>query len=203
MASATTLPKRSEIPTEYTWKLETIYATNDIWEADFARVTALLPDIRAYEGRLGESGTTMLAAFKVRDTAYEVWGRLFVYANMRMHEDSANSTYQALADRSTTLANDLNTASAYMTPEILAIPQERIESFLAETAGLDLYRHALDEINRQRAHVLSAEMEGLLAQAAELGQGPEHIFELFNNADLKLPLVRDEHGQEVRLTQGN
>ncbi|WIG62042.1 MAG: Oligoendopeptidase F [Ktedonobacterales bacterium] len=203
MASATTLPKRSEIPTEYTWNLETIYATNDVWEADFARVTALLPDIRAYEGRLGESGTTMLAAFKVRDTAYEVWGRLFVYANMRMHEDSANSTYQALADRSTTLANDLNTANAYMTPEILAIPQERIESFLAETAGLDLYRHALDEINRQRAHVLSAEMEGLLAQAAELGQGPEHIFELFNNADLKLPLVRDEQGQEVRLTQGN
>src|SRR5262245_46809192 len=203
MATVQALPKRHEVPSELTWNLESIYATDAAWEAAFARVTALLPEVRAFEGRLGASGAALLNAFAQRDGAYEILGRLFVYATMRMHEDSANSTYQALADRATTLANDLNTATAYMTPEILALTQERLDAFLAETPGLQLYRHALDEINRQRAHVRSAEVEGLLAQAGELGNAPEHVFELLNNADLKLPVLTDEHGQQVQLTQGN
>ncbi|HLY29864.1 MAG TPA: oligoendopeptidase F, partial [Ktedonobacterales bacterium] len=106
-------------------------------------------------------------------------------------------------DRVGTLSNDLNAISAYMTPEILSLPQEKIDAFLAEEPGLAVYRHALDEINRQRPHVLSAEMEGLLAQAAEMGASPERIFEMLNSADMKLPVVHDEHGAEVQLTQGN
>ncbi|HEX6818848.1 MAG TPA: oligoendopeptidase F, partial [Ktedonobacterales bacterium] len=203
MTAATTLPKRSEIPTSYTWNLQSIYQSDAEWERDFTRVTEMLPRVAAFQGRLCSSGETLLEALRLRDGAYEVWGRLFVYANMRMHEDSANSVYQALADRSTTLANDLNTASAYMTPEILATPEATIQRYLEEVEGLRLYRHALDEINRQRAHVLSAEMEALLAQAAELGNAPEHVFEMLNNADLKFPVIRDAQGAEVQLTHGN
>src|SRR5690349_19896232 len=122
---------------------------------------------------------------------------------MRINDASANSTYQPLADRATTLANDLNTAAAYVTPELLSIPQQPLDTFVEQTPGLPLYRHALDEVNRQRAHVLSAEMEALLAQAAELGNAPEHVYEMLSNADLKLPAVADESGQQVQLTQGN
>jgi oligoendopeptidase F len=203
MATVTTLPKRNEIPKEYTWNLESIYATDADWERDFTHVVSLLPEIRAFEGRLGESGQTLLDALRTRDNAFEIWGRLFVYATMRMHEDSANSTYQALADRATTLANDLNTAAAYITPEILSIPQQQLDTFVELTPGLPLYRHALDEVNRQRAHVLSAEMEALLAQAAELGNAPEHIFDMLTDADLKFPVIRDDKGDEVQLTHGN
>jgi oligoendopeptidase F len=203
MTTATTLPKRSEIPVEYTWNLASIYPTDTAWEQDFARVTALLPQLRSFQGRIGESGAIMLDAFRVRDEAGKTLGRLFVYAHMRMHEDTANSTYQALADRVTTLASDLSTAASYIKPELLALPWERIEQFLQETPDLRVYRHELDEINRERPHVLSAEMEGLLAQAAELGNAPQHIFELLHDADLKLPVVCDDQGQEVKLTQGN
>src|SRR5262249_36047016 len=122
MATVQALPKRNEVPKEHTWNLENIYPTDAAWEAGFAQVTAALPEVRAFEGRLGESGAALLDAFTRRDAAYEILGRLVVYATMRMHEDSTNNTYQALADRATTLANDLNAAAAYMTPEILAIP---------------------------------------------------------------------------------
>jgi oligoendopeptidase F len=203
MTGVKTLPRRSEIPAELTWNLASIYPTDARWEEDFAHVAGLLPELRSYAGRMGDSGATLLEALGRRDHAYEVWGRLFVYATMRMHEDSTNSTYQGLADRATTLANELNAATAYMTPEILAIPQERLDTFLAETPGLQLYRHALDEINRQRAHVLSPELEALLAQASEIGNAPEHIFEMLNNADMTFPIVRDAQGNEVQLTHGN
>ena len=201
--TAATLPKRSEVPREHTWDLESIYPTDADWERDFARVTAMLPEITRFQGRLGESGSVLLAAIRARDAAAEVLSRLYVYAEMRQHEDSANSTYQALADRATTLANEFTAAAAYMTPELLAIPEDRLAAFLATEPDLALYRHAIDEILRERPHVLSAEMEGLLAQAGELGDTPQRIFGMLNDADLKLPLVHDERGQDVQLTQGN
>ncbi len=203
MATVTTLPKRNEIPKHYTWNLESIFSTDDDWERDFARVAAMIPSLKALEGHTGESGQTLLAALRGRDTAYEVWGRLTVYANMRLHEDSTNSAHQAQADRVATLGNDLHAATAYLTPEILAIPPEQLDSFLEQTPDLRLYRHTLDEISRQRAHVLSSAMEALLAQAAELGNAPEHIYDMLTDADLKFPVITDDKGEQVQLTHGN
>src|SRR5260221_6997371 len=121
---------------------------------------------------------------------------------MRQHEDTDKSVYQALSDRATTLASDFGAAASYMTPEILAIPEEGLRAFLAAQPGLQIYRHALDEILREREHVLPAPMEALLAQASEIGDAPERIFGMLNNADLKLPTVHDDQGHEVQLTQG-
>src|SRR5262249_23174373 len=123
--------------------------------------------------------------------------------NLRLHEDTTNTTYQALADRVTTLASEFGTATAYMTPEILAIPQEQLDRFLEQEPRLQVYRHALDEINRERPHILPAEQQALLAPASEIGNAPERIYEMLTSADLKLPVVRDENGDEVQLTQGN
>ena len=198
-----TRPKRSDVKTEDTWELETIYPTNEAWEADFTRVNAMQPGLSELQGRLGDSAQTLFEALKRRDAAGDILGRMFVYAYMRLHQDSTDNTYQAMADRVTTLANDINTATSYQTPEILAIPQERLDAFLQEEPGLQVYRHALDEITRERPHILSAEIEALLAQAAELGNAPERIYEMFSSADLTLPSVRDAEGNEVQLTQGN
>ncbi|HEX6817693.1 MAG TPA: oligoendopeptidase F [Ktedonobacterales bacterium] len=201
--STATLPQRHEIPVEQTWNLGTIYATDAAWEQDFQRVSLMLPKIRQFEGRLGSSAQTLLDALTTRDAAGEVLGKLFVYATMRWHENTANSTYQALADRVNTLASDFGTASAFFTPEILAIPQVQLDGFLRQEPKLQVYRHALDEINRMRPHVLATEMEALLAQASEMGSGPERTYEMLTNADLKLPTITDENGQTVQITQGN
>ena len=203
MTTAQALPKRSEVPTELTWNLESIYPSDAAWEDEFTQVAALLPGIAAYAGRLGESAAVFLEAMTKQDEAAERLSRLVVYAHMRLHQDTANSVYQALADRVITLANDLNTTTSYITPEILALPQARIDGFLTEEPKLAVYRHQIDEINRQRAHVLTGEMEALLAQAGEMASAPERIFEMLNNADMKLPVVHDEHGAEVQLSQGN
>ncbi|HZC05808.1 MAG TPA: oligoendopeptidase F [Ktedonobacterales bacterium] len=203
MTTAQTLPKRSEIPTELTWNLSAIYPTDVAWEAEFARVAAQLPQVRAFEGRLGESAQTLLAAFTARDAVGEALGKLFVYAHMRLHEDTTNSAAQALADRVTTLDSEFSSAVAYMRPELLAIPQERLDSFVASEPGLAVYRHQLEEITRERAHVLSAEIESLLAQASEVGAAAERIYDMLSDADMKLPKVRDDQGQETQLTQGN
>ena len=194
--------KRHEVPKEYTWDLESVYATDDEWEQDFQKVTDMIPRLASFQGKLGESGQRLLEALQTRDEVYMVLERLASYAQMRSDQDQANSKYQALDDRATTLWAKVAAAGAYMTPEILAISEEQLEQFMASEPGLQLYRHELDDLRREKGHVRSPEVENLLAQVSEVGSAPSTIFSMLENADLKFPKVKDEQGREVELTEG-
>ncbi|HEY7358722.1 MAG TPA: M3 family metallopeptidase, partial [Ktedonobacterales bacterium] len=201
--STTTLPKRSEVPVALTWNLETIYVTPEDWERAFVWVNDELPKMVAYQGTLGNSAQTLYDAFQLDNSVSEVLGKLYVYASLRSDEDTSNSTNLGRLSRVTTLAAKAGAATAFMTPEILDIPQERVESFLREDTRLELYRHILDELLRRKPHVRSAEVEALLAEVSEPLEAPSQVFNMLNNADLKLPTIKDASGQEVELTKGN
>lgn len=196
------LLKRSEVKPEFTWNLEAMYASNEAWEKDFAKVVELLPKVTSYQGKLGESAQTLLAALKARDEIFMLTEQVAVYAHMRRDEDSTNSTYQALADRVTSLYARVEAAASYMTPEILAIPEARLQQFFSEEQGLQLYRHELDDLLREKAHIRSAEVEALLAETGEVAAAPSTIFGMLDNADMKFPVIKDEQGNDVELTKG-
>jgi oligoendopeptidase F len=198
-----TLPKRSEVPVELTWNLESIYATPEDWEQAFTWVNDELPKLGTYQGTLGRDAATLYAALQLDDRLSETLHKLFAYANMRSDEDTSNSTNLARLNRVMALGAKAAAISAFMTPEILEIPQERIEAFLRDDPRLELYRHALDELMRRKPHVRSAEIEGLLAEASEALEAPSQVFNMLNNADLKLPTIRDTEGQDVEVTKGN
>jgi len=198
-----TLPKRSDVPVELTWNLETIYETPEAWEQAFQWVNDELPKLAAFEGTLGNSAQTLYDAFQLDNALSQVLGKLHVYASLRSDEDTSNGPNLARLSRIQMLGAKAAAASAYMTPEILDIPQERIDSFLREDERLELYRHVLDELLRRKPHVRSAEVEALLAEVGEALEAPSQVFNMANNADLKLPTVKDADGQDVELTKGN
>ncbi len=200
-----TVPPRSEIPVEMTWDLESIFATDSLWEENFTFVSQQIPKLRDLQGSLMQSAQGLNQALRLRDQAAEVLGRLLVYATMRFHEDTRRVEYQALSDRAMSLAAEFNQATAFFVPEILSIPPERLEKYFTEEPALALYRHQIDEITRMRPHVRSAEVEQTLAGFTELAQGPDRTFEIFENADLPpfMPVITDEAGNEVQLTTGN
>jgi len=197
------LASRQETVKEFTWSLEDMYATTDQWEDDFARVSALLPQLAAFAGTLNRDGATLLQALRLHDQLGEMLGRLFTYALMRRDEDNTNSAAQAMADRAISLANRAASATSFIEPEILAIPQDQLMAFMQSEPGLALYKHHLDEITRRRAHVRSAEVEALLAATGEMHNAPGQIFRMLFDADLKLPPVHDTENNEVELTKGN
>lgn len=200
--TAGAVPKRHELPAEYTWNIESIYPNNDAWEEDFKRLESSLPDLEQLSGTLAESADALLHALQQRDKASELLEQLYVYAFLRQAEDTTNSTYQALTGRIAALYARFNTAIAFFEPELLAMPDDQIEQLLAQNDELRVYTHSLNELRRQRAHVRSAEIEALLAAAGEMARAPKAIFTMLNDADLKFPYIKDEEGNDVELTQG-
>ncbi|GIN62978.1 oligoendopeptidase F [Robertmurraya siralis] len=196
------LPARSEIKIEDTWRLEDIFATDEAWEKEFQEVSELIPGIAAYQGKLAESANTLYEALQKQDHILERISKLYTYAHMRYDQDTTNSFYQGLDGRIKALYSQVASALAYIVPELLSIEEGKLQAFLEEKEELKLYEHALDEINLQRPHVLSAEQESLLAEASEVMDASSNTFGMLNNADLEFPSIKDENGEEVEVTHG-
>lgn len=196
------LPSRSEIPVEETWRLEDIFETDEAWEKEFQAVKEMIPKISEYQGKLHESAATLYEALQYQDAISLRLGKLYTYAHMRYDQDTTNSFYQGLNDRATNLYTQVASSLSFIVPEILAIDENKLKSFLEENQDLKLYEHALDEINRARPHVLSAAEEALLAAASEVMGSSSNTFGMLNNADLKFPTIKDENGDEVEVTHG-
>jgi oligoendopeptidase F len=203
MTTTRVFKSRSTIPTEYTWNLASIFAQDEQWEQEFQDIQGRLPELEALKGTLSRSGADLLTVLRKRDELAERLERLYAYASMHRDEDTTNSTYQGMTDRAMQLYVQASTIVSYIEPEILALPQETLDKYLAETPGLSLYKHQFDELNLKRPHIRSAEVEAILAATGEMRDAPGNIFSMINNADLKLPAIKDEQGQEVELTQGN
>ncbi|WP_297992645.1 oligoendopeptidase F [Anoxybacillus sp.] len=199
---AKTLPTRKDVPVQYTWRLEDIFATDEQWEEEFQAITALLPKFSEYKGKLGESAQTLYEALQYRDHVLFRLGKLYAYAHMRHDEDTANSFYQAFETRAESLYAEAGNVMAFIVPEILALDEDVLRTFLQQYEPLRLYEHELDEMNRQRPHVLSEKEEALLAQAAEVMNASSNTFGALNNADLRFPTIKDENGEEVEVTHG-
>ncbi|MDC2863917.1 oligoendopeptidase F [Bacillus sp. BP-3] len=200
--TAKALPARNEIEVENTWRLEDIFQTDAEWEAEFQAVKELLPKLTEFKGKLGESANALLETLQYEDEISMRLGKLYTYAHMRYDQDTTNSSYQALNDRATSLYSQVSSSMAYIVPEILTIAEETLQSFLQENKELKVYEHALEEITRQRPHVLSEAEEALLAQASEVMSASSNTFGILNNADLKFPSIQDENGEEVEVTHG-
>ncbi|MBU9721782.1 MULTISPECIES: oligoendopeptidase F [Bacillaceae] len=202
MAGTTKLPKRDEIPKELTWDLEDIYATDDDWEKEFSEVKEMFPKLTEFRGKLGSSGEKLYEALQYQNEISKKLSKLYTYSHMRYDQDTTNSFYQGFNDRASQLVSQVTNAASFITPELLAVPEEKIKQFLTEYPELQLYKHALEQLNHQRPHVLSEKEESLLAQASEVTENSANTFGMLNNADMKFPEVKDEEGNDVEITHG-
>lgn len=193
---------RTEIAEQHKWKLEDIYSSLDDWRQDADQVFQMSQELATYEGRLGESAETLLAALQLQDKMEAQISRMVGFARMHRDEDNTNTTYQALTDRGISIAVQLERAQAFFVPELLAIPEDKLWGMVSANPDLLVYEFALRDLFRQQAHVLSAAEEALLAAAGDVLGAPHQIFSMFNDADMRFPNVRDENGEQVELTHG-
>lgn len=194
--------KRREIPEEYRWKLEDVYSGGEGWEADFKRVKQLIQEIEPYQGKVGDSASTLLAVLELLNEMQRKSDKLYVYSRMRRDEDNANSEFQTLFDRAEGLGVQANSAVAFVVPELTALTREKVIEFEQAEPQLAVYRHYFDDLFRQKEHILSEKEERLLAMSADLSSASANIFTMLNNADIKFPNIHDEQGREVELTKG-
>ena len=196
-----TIPERSDVERTFKWSLEDLFEDTVEWENGLKEARDLMDSLESFRGKLSSSPSTLLECLRLCDRIGELTSKLYAYAHMKSHEDTRDPAGQAIAARATSLAVAASRSEAFVTPEILQIPEETLSEFLNSEGDLEIYRFFLEEILRKRDHVLSSREEELLAASGELAHAPENIFSMLTNADMIFPPIRDEKGREVPFSE--
>ncbi|MBD5556620.1 MAG: oligoendopeptidase F [Roseburia sp.] len=200
---AKTLPKRSEVKEEYTWNLSDMYASKEAWEQDITEINTLTAEIEKMEGSVASSAKDLLFVLEQMAKAEQKLELAFNYAERLYDQDQNNSEHQAMSQKMYAIYTDYSSRTAFVVPEILAADMTVLEEYIKENGKLELYRKQIEEIQRTKAHSLSAELEKLVAMTGEMAQTPAQVFSVLANADSRFPEIEDENGEKFRLTNGN
>lgn len=193
------IPARQDIAAEYKWKIEDIYASDEAWESDLKKLRGSAEKIAAYKGRLSQA-EPLCEFLRYDDELSVLLDSLGNYAQRKNDEDTRVALYQDMVSRFETACVEISGASAFVVPEIIAIPDEDYERLFAQCEGLKLYRRNLDRIRSRRAHTLSEAEERLMALSGEVMGTPDAVFSMLNDADLKFPDAADSEGKLHQVT---
>jgi oligoendopeptidase F len=191
--------ERSQVPDQYKWNLADLFASTDAWRAKKAEVAGRLPELTAFNGKLGDSAATFTKALSTDMALRKEVVRLYVYAMQLRDEDTKVAANAALFQEAEQLQNAFNEASAFVQPEILAIDPAKIEGFFKAEPALAPYRPFVDNILRLKAHTRSPEVEKVLAQAGTMQATPDNVYGTFTGAEFPYPEITLSTGEKVRL----
>ncbi|MGI5976816.1 MAG: oligoendopeptidase F [Candidatus Limivicinus sp.] len=194
------VPKREDVPEKYTWNLKDMYESDETWQKEYEALQDMPGRFSAFRGRLGESGETLLEFFRLEDEADVRLEMLLGYASCKSDQDTSNAIYQDMRGRAVGIYVAVSSAAAFATPELIAIPGERLDGFYSAVPELETYRRSIERVRRMAPHTLSPAEETLLASAGEMSESPDNICSVFRNAELKFPDVKDGEGGLHQLT---
>jgi len=190
---------RNDIPEAYRWNIADILADEAAFDATVTTVEEMLPKLKAYQGRLGESPDVLADALDLYNEIQKAGEDAVVWANQRQHTDTRDQTANSTQAKSRALGGKVGEAASFLAPEIAQIPAETIESFM-KNERLVTYRHVIDDIMRTAAHIRSSEVEQVLAASSLLRGSPSQIYSYLTDADIVWPKITGADGDEVTAT---
>ena len=194
--------KRQEQQVENTWRLEDIYENEDLFSQDAERLDARMDQFAGLQGTLKDGSEALLKVMQLYEEMNQIFEKLYVYANQRNHEDTANTKYQKMSGEMNIVAARLSQVTAWLESEILELDEAVLRQEMELEPELKKYDWFLIQITRKKAHILDKEKEALMARVGELAQTPSNVFAMFNNADITFPEITDEKGEKRKLTVG-
>ncbi len=179
-----------------------IFSSDQEFDEKYLELSEELKQSEKHKGTLDQGASQFLNAIEFVLRVYRQTEVIYVYAHLKNDQDTGNTDYQALYARASSLFSKVSEAVSWFEPEILQLSDDQIWQYFKEEPKLEVYRHYIQQIVDNRAHVLSAEQESLLAGAGEIFDASSDTFAVLNNADLVFPTIEGENGEIVQLSHG-
>ena len=195
--------RREQIPERYRWDTTRLFENDEAFSRALSEAKDLEEEYEIWEPTAMSSGAGLLGYLRFDDDATLELERLFNYVSRRADEDTRVGKYQDLKAQLRALIARVGAASAWLAPKLLALSDETLDGWYADTPGLNLYRRAIDRMRALKDHVLTPSEEALLAQASEMAAQPEAIFSMLNDADMSFEDAVDSKGHSHAVTHGS
>ena len=194
---------RSEIDDKYKWDLTKMYKDAKEFNDDYDKALELINEISRFRGKLLNDSNTLYEYLKKDDELNVVMTNLYVYASALNDEDVSNKDNQKTYLKVLNLYSLTDEKLSFTTSELLKTDYEVIKEYIKENDNLKEYAFDLEEIYRFQPYVLSEPEEKLVSNLSDLSQKFKNNFSIINNTLVDFGYIKDEDGNEVKLTNGN
>lgn len=192
---------REKISNEFQWQIEDIFADAEAWEAASISLKKALAKFKTFKGELHQSNV-LFDCLSYRDLLSQNAEKIYAYARLQRDTDNSNQTFQTLVGKAESLLAEFSNIVSFIEPEILAIPKLSLDKLVVKTPALKQYRHYLDDLIRQSAHILPAREEEILSKSQLATGSAENIFRILTAADINFSPVIDSKGNEHAVSEG-
>ena len=196
---ANTIPERKDVPASDKWDLSTLYKSDEDWEKALASIKQLTENVVAFKGKLALSSDSLLGALKANEALEKVIETVYNYASLQHTADEGDSAAQDRDGRAMMAYAASESATSFFSPELMAIPDEKINSWMNLPEFAD-YKIFLQKELHHKPYILSEKEERILSLQAESSETAQNVFSLLTNVDLQFGNVH-VNGEEKPLTQ--
>lgn len=196
------MKSRNEIQEQDTWRLSDIFKNTEEWEIALKNLAEPLQKLISMKDRVGESAVLLANVLDLDQQCSMQMMELYAYAKMNKDLDNADPVYQAMYDRIVGEYFNLAAQTSFLEPAISHVDEDTLRQWMAEEAGLETYRHYLDNLIRNKPHILSEREETLLSQAGPMTDGIDEAYSMLNDLELQFEDVILENNEKAKLTHG-
>lgn len=191
---------RSEVPVELTWKVEDIFPNEEAWEQELDAVAADVSSITKYKGRLGEGPKMLLECLEAQEALQDRMARVMTYASLNQSADATDPANQMAAGRAGALAAQIGAQTAFLQPEVLNLPDGRLERYLKEEPGLEPFRRTIERLLAEKPYLLGPETEMALAALGEVLSAPATVYRRSKATDMAFDPIVDSKGNTLPMS---
>jgi oligoendopeptidase F len=199
----TKVPTRAEISDQYKWNAKSIFPTVADFDAELKSLPEMLEALGEYQGRFAEGSKTLIAAFEAVEVVLKRAIKLVVYASFAFAVETTDQAAARRNGQAQSMIARLMAAIAFIDPELLALGEPTLKSWLASEPGLVIYSFYIENLFRKQAHVRSAEVEELLGLASDPLNNAYNTLNALTSADFTFPEAITAAGEPVQLTSSN
>jgi oligoendopeptidase F len=200
--AAPPLRDRHAIPDRFKWDLAHIFRDWDAWKRAYDDLELKTAAYAALQGTLAGGADRLLAAYELSDEIGQLSYRVWYFVALKYDEDQRDNEMNARRQQVQILFAKFAQASAWFSPELLAVPLPTVQEWMSRSPGLAVYRFAIEDLYRQQEHVLDEKGEHLLSLASRFSSAPYDAYAALSTADVRHPTLRLSNGTEVTLTYG-
>ena len=190
---------RQKIDDKYKWNLSDLYSSIDVWEEEKELFYTKFEKVETFKGKLGNSASTLFNALEYLESVLKDLYRFNSYASMLSDQDTRKSEPLSMDQEASQISTKFSTAAAYITPEILSIPENKLKIFFNQEPRLEKFKRYIDDIYRTKEHTLSAAEENIIAQTGLMQGNSYNIYSVFSNAEMPRAEVKLADGEKVTL----
>ena len=167
---------RKDVPTKYKWDLTDYFKNEKEFQETYDKTLKLVNTLIKYKGSL--SNDEKLYEFLEKDSEISaIVERLYIYAYLINDQELGISKNISRKSKCEELITIYSINTAFFAPELLQLDKKKYKE-LFKNKGLNKYKVLLDDIYKNKDHILSEKEENIIA---ELNNATNHFDDFSSN----------------------